>query len=70
MKRDDDKNATRRSAIAYAAGLSVVFSVLTFLGLGLLLDRWLGTSPWMVVIGIVIGSAIGLYEFVRVTTRL
>jgi ATP synthase protein I len=70
MKRDDDKNATRRSAIAYAAGLSVVFSVLTFLGLGLLLDRWLGTSPWMVAIGIVVGSAIGLYEFIRVTIRL
>ena len=70
MKRDDDKNVTRRSAIAYAAGLSVVFSVLTFLGLGLLLDRWLGTSPWMVAIGIVVGSAIGLYEFIRVTTRL
>ncbi|CDM66970.1 AtpZ/AtpI family protein [Pyrinomonas methylaliphatogenes] len=70
MKRDDDKNVTRRSAIAYAAGLSVVFSVLTFLGLGLLLDRWLGTSPWMVAIGIVVGSAIGLYEFIRVTTKL
>ncbi len=70
MAKNDDKDATRKSAIAYAAGLSIVFSVLSFLGLGWLLDRWLGTNPWLAVAGLVLGSAIGLYEFVRITTKL
>ncbi|MER3427919.1 MAG: hypothetical protein C4334_07435 [Pyrinomonas sp.] len=70
MAKNDDKDATRRSGIAYAAGLSIFFSVISFLGLGWLLDRWLGTSPWLAVIGLVLGSAIGLYEFVRVTIKL
>nr|MBA3806049.1 AtpZ/AtpI family protein [Acidobacteriota bacterium] len=40
------------------------------LGLGLLLDRWLGTTPWLLVVGIVLGSVVGLYQFVRLTSRM
>lgn len=73
MSEQDDEqkeNETRRSGIAYAAALSLFFSVATLLGLGWLLDRWLKTSPWFMVAGIVVGSALGLYEFVRLTSRL
>ncbi|HEX8144313.1 MAG TPA: AtpZ/AtpI family protein [Pyrinomonadaceae bacterium] len=67
---DDEEGVNRRSSIAYAAALSLFFSVATLLGLGWLLDRWLGTSPWLMVAGIVLGSALGLYEFVRLTSRM
>jgi F0F1-type ATP synthase assembly protein I len=30
-------------------------------GLGWLLDRWLGTAPWLIVIGLVAGNALGIY---------
>ena len=69
-EQDEKANENRRSGIAYAAALSLFFSVATLLGLGWLLDRWLKTSPWLMVAGIVVGSALGLYEFVRLTSKL
>jgi ATP synthase protein I len=70
MPQPDDEDVTRRSGVAYAAAISLFFSVATLLGLGYLLDRWLGTAPWLMVAGIVVGSAIGLYEFVRITSKI
>jgi F0F1-type ATP synthase assembly protein I len=67
---EERENENRRSGIAYAAALSLFFTVATLLGLGWLLDRWLKTSPWLMVAGIVVGSILGLYEFVRLTSKL
>lgn len=70
---DEDPNeqqeTTRRSGVAYAAGLTIFFSVLSFMGVGWVLDRWLGTS-WLMVTGIVLGAAVGLYEFVRIISKI
>jgi ATP synthase protein I len=70
MADRDDESVNRKSSLAYAAALTLFFSVVTLLGLGWLLDRWLGTTPWLLVAGIVLGSALGLYEFVRLTSRI
>ena len=69
--REDEDNPviTRKSSMAYAAGLTIFFSVLTFLGFGWLLDNWLGTSPWFLVGGILLGSAVGFYEFIRIMSK-
>jgi len=67
---DEEQSINQKSSIAYAAALSLFFSVATLLGLGLLLDRWLGTTPWLLVAGIVLGSVVGLYQFVRMTSRI
>jgi ATP synthase protein I len=67
QNKQGDEN--RRSAVAYAAALSIFFTVLAGFGLGWALDRWRGTSPWFVVAGIVLGSALGLYQFVRLTSK-
>jgi F0F1-type ATP synthase assembly protein I len=70
MPDRDDEDVTRRSGVAYAAALTLFFSVATLLGLGYLLDRWLRTSPWLSVAGIVLGSVVGLYQFVRMTSTI
>ncbi len=70
MSERDDQETNRKSGLAYAAALTLFASVATFLGLGWLLDRWLGTSPWLLVCGVVLGSGLGLYEFVRITSKL
>lgn len=69
-EQDEKESEARKGALAYAAAISLFASVLTLLGLGWLLDRWLGTSPWLLVLGIVLGSGFGLYEFVRITSKL
>ena len=63
------REAARGTGIAYAAGLSIFFSVLTCMGLGWVLDRYFGTG-WMMVAGIVLGAAVGFYQFIRIVSRL
>ncbi|HKP37987.1 MAG TPA: AtpZ/AtpI family protein [Pyrinomonadaceae bacterium] len=67
---DDDQDANRKSGIAYAAALSLFASVVAGLLIGWLLDRWLGTRPWLLVTGMVLGSAAGFYEFIRTSSKL
>ena len=61
-------DAARGSSIAYAAGLSIFFSVLTLMGVGWALDRYFGTG-WLMVAGIVLGAVVGFYQFVRIMSR-
>ena len=66
----DDQDANRKSGIAYAAAFSLFASVVSGLIAGWLLDRWLGTRPWLLVTGLILGSAAGFYEFVRASSKL
>jgi len=66
---DEQGETARRSGVAYAAGISIFFSVLSFMGVGWALDRWLGTG-WIMITGIVLGAAVGLYQFVRIVSRI
>ena len=70
MLSKDDQEANRKSGIAYAAGFNLFASVIGLGGIGWLLDRWLGTAPWLLVAGIVLGSVVGFYQFVRLTSKL
>jgi ATP synthase protein I len=66
----NDQETARKSGIAYGAAITLFVSVATFLALGWVVDRWLGTRPWFLVGGIVLGAAAGFYQFVRITSRL
>jgi ATP synthase protein I len=66
-KSNADEN--RKSGFAYAAGLTLFALVAAFTGAGWMLDKWLGSQPWCLVGGIVLGSAAGLFEFVRLSSR-
>ena len=66
----DDQETNRKTGLAYAAAFSLFASVVGGLGLGWLLDRWLGTKPWLLVVGMVVGSAAGFYQLVRATSKL
>jgi len=71
MAPSEDKEETaRKSGLAYGAAFTLFTSVAAFLGLGWLIDRWLGTQPWFLVGGIVLGAAAGFYQFVRITSKL
>lgn len=66
----DNEETNRKSGIAYAAALTLFASVVSLCGVGWLLDRWLGTKPYLLVIGIVLGAVIGFYQFIRMTAKL
>ncbi|HSD47678.1 MAG TPA: AtpZ/AtpI family protein [Pyrinomonadaceae bacterium] len=69
MAESPNQDENRKSGFAYAAAITLFASVASFCGIGYLLDRWLGTQPWLLVTGIVLGSALGLYEFVRLSSK-
>lgn len=71
MKSDDDPQETnRQSGLAYAAAFSLFTAVVAGLIVGWMLDRWLGTGPWLLVAGIVLGAVAGFYQFVRISSKL
>lgn len=41
--------------------VQLLSGVFTWGGIGWLLDRWLGTAPWLLVAGFVVGWATGIY---------
>ncbi|MGH9874246.1 MAG: AtpZ/AtpI family protein [Pyrinomonadaceae bacterium] len=70
MRTPDDQEASRKSGIAYGAALVLFSSVVAFCGAGWLADRWLGTKPWLLVLGTVLGAIAGFYQFIRLTAKL
>ena len=57
------------TASGYARGLRLasefVAGVLVGAGLGLLIDRWLGTSPWGLIVFLLLGFAAGVLNVTR-----
>ena len=71
MPNEEDKEEiNRKSGLAYAAAFSLFAGVVSGLIGGWLLDRWLGTSPWLLVTGLVLGGAAGFYELIRSISKI
>jgi F0F1-type ATP synthase assembly protein I len=70
FKPETEGETVRKSGLAYAAAFTLFSTVAVLLGAGYLLDRWLGSFPWGIVGGIVLGSIVGFYQFVRITSRI
>ena len=64
-----DEEENRKTGFAYAAAITLFASVAAFCALGWFLDKWLGTQPYLLIAGIVLGSAGGLFEFVRLSSK-
>ncbi|HVG56016.1 MAG TPA: AtpZ/AtpI family protein [Vicinamibacterales bacterium] len=61
------ENVTQ-AAPAMAAAYSLVGAILLFGAVGYGLDRWLGTS-WFLVGGLALGVVVGFYELIKTTYR-
>lgn len=51
-------------SLAWELGYTIAIPIVVFALLGRFLDKWLGTSPWLLLIGIfasLIASSIGVY---------
>ena len=55
----------RRSGPAAAAGYTLTGAILLLGGFGHLFDRWVTTSPWGLVAGLLLGLIVGFYELAK-----
>lgn len=51
-------------------GTQLAASVLILGGAGWFADKYLNTAPWLLVIGLCLGSTIGLIQFLRTVSQL
>ncbi|WP_421992682.1 AtpZ/AtpI family protein [Roseococcus sp.] len=50
------------------AGVEIVSALIVGVGLGLMLDKWLGTSPWLFLVMFFLGAAAGMLNVYRLFT--
>lgn len=63
-------DAIRGAGLAWSAGIIFFGSIVFMLILGWGADLLLGTSPWGIVGGIVLGSLIGFIQFFRISSQI
>lgn len=65
------KGASRRGlGLAMRLGVEIVSALIIGVLIGLLLDYWLGTKPWFMLVFFVLGSAAGFMNVYRVATGM
>jgi len=65
-RRSTDERASRRALLSgldqsSIMGVELLAGILTWSALGWLADRWLGSAPWLLGVGAMVGFAGGLY---------
>lgn len=67
-----EKNRKKEpSGVGYAMriGVELAAALVVGVGIGLLLDRWLGTAPWFLIGFFFIGSGAGIVNVYRATSK-
>ena len=76
MARKDSSFGVERAARAFQANLAsagpvaaasytLVGGIILLGGIGYAVDRWWGTAPWGLLIGLALGIVVGFYELIR-----
>jgi F0F1-type ATP synthase assembly protein I len=74
MEREPGRNSSTREEILRRAGpymgigSTFLAAIASCLFAGWWLDRWLGTQPWLTLLGAFVGIATGFYMFYRIVT--
>ena len=69
MGSERDQSAWKALGELSTVGLTLVLATVIGLAGGYYLDRWLGTSPWLTLIGLVFGIASGFVNLFRTVNR-
>ncbi|MFQ3596144.1 MAG: AtpZ/AtpI family protein [Sphingomonadaceae bacterium] len=67
-KHDPDPREVVSGALAQGTRLAIEIAANTIVGalIGFLLDRWLGTGPWLFLLFLLLGMAAGFWNLMRV----
>jgi hypothetical protein len=60
----------RNSGLAWSAGVVLFGSVVFMMIFGWFADLLLGSSPWGILVGIILGALIGFIQFFRITSQI
>ena len=55
----------RRAGPAATAGYTLIGAILLLGGGGYLTDRWQESSPWFMLVGLLVGMVVGFYELAK-----
>lgn len=69
-KPETPDETVRKSGMAYSAAVVLLVSIVFMLMLGWFADLLLGTKPWGIVVGVILGSIIGFIQFFRITSSI
>ena len=58
-------NASSAGAAA-GASYTLVGAIIVLGGIGYAVDKWQGTAPWGLLIGLALGILVGFYELVKI----
>jgi len=56
--------------LAFRIGSELVAALVVGVGIGLLLDKWLGTGPWFLIAFFFLGAAAGLLNVYRAASNI
>ncbi len=65
---ESEQETTRKGLQAYGALSTLIGAIIIFLAIGWVIDKYFQTSPWGIVGGILLGSIIGFYQFIRISS--
>jgi len=57
-------------ALVSVIGIQLAVSTIVGAGIGYLLDRWLGTEPWLLVLFFILGTIAGFREMLRTVSQV
>jgi ATP synthase protein I len=69
MAPTGDPSAWRALSELSTIGLALVIATVIGLAGGYYLDHWLGTSPWLTLIGLILGIVAGFVNLFRAVKR-
>jgi len=55
----------RRAGPAATASYSLIGSIMLLGGGGFFIDRWQNTSPWFLLVGLLMGVIVGFYQLAK-----
>jgi F0F1-type ATP synthase assembly protein I len=58
-----------RSAPVAVASYTLIGAIIFLGGIGYVIDKWRGTSPWFLLGGLLMGIFVGFYELARVVWK-
>jgi F0F1-type ATP synthase assembly protein I len=70
MPNKGEPDSAGKSGVLIGAVFSLASTIIACLLVGWLLDHWLKTGPWLLVVGIVLGSVLGFYQLIRIMMRV